>query len=168
MIILGNSTVDIDTWAQYWGIPHAAVSDLKHKMSTVETPTSGSSELSSEAGVTKAVRVHAARNGWLLWRNNIGAMEDPRTGRVIRYGLANESRQMNQVIKSSDLIGIRPVLITNSMVGRTIGQFVAIEVKNPAWKYTHTDREKAQLKYIELILSKGGFAKFANSLINME
>lgn len=113
----------------------------------------------SEATIQKKIRLAYANNGVTLWRNNVGACQDA-SGNFIRYGLANESKQMNDNIKSSDLIGIKPIVITQDMVGATIGQFVAIETKRPGWKYTGTDREKAQLKFIELVKRLGGDAGF--------
>jgi hypothetical protein len=78
----------------------------------------------------------------------VGAAVDAR-GNHVRFGLANDSKEMNDRIKSSDLIGI----------GRD-GRFIAREVKAPGWRYTGTDREQAQLKFIELIIGMGGDACF--------
>ena len=69
---------------------------------------------------------------------------------------------MNDAIKSSDLIGIRPVVITEQHVGTVIGQFVAREIKAGDWKYRGSAREKAQGKFLELVASLGGDAAFAN------
>ena len=64
----------------------------------------------SEAAVQAAVRLEAARKGVRLFRNNVGALVDSR-GVPVRYGLANDSKQLNEVMKSADLIGWRPLLI---------------------------------------------------------
>jgi hypothetical protein len=66
---------------------------------------------------------------------------------------------MNAAVKSSDLIGIRPVHLPD---GRIIGQFVAREVKAGSWCYTGTPQEKAQLTFLELVASMGGDASFCN------
>lgn len=113
----------------------------------------------NETELTKRIRLQYADLGCLLWRNNVGACED-KTGRIIRYGLANESSQMNSQIKSSDLIGLHPVRVTPQMVGSVIGQFIALECKRPDWQWKGTEREIAQLKFIELVRSKGGYADF--------
>lgn len=116
-----------------------------------------------ESSLQNKIRLEASRRGVLLFRNNVGAAmtED---GRHIRFGLANDSSKINKVIKSSDLIGIKPVVITQEMVGQTIGQFVALEVKRPDWRYMGTAREKAQLKFLDTVTRYGGEAKFINSV----
>lgn len=114
-----------------------------------------------ESVITAEIRVEASLRGWYLWRNNVGAAQDS-SGNFFRFGLANDSAKMGKMIKSSDLIGIRPVLITQDMVGKTIGQFVAREVKRENWKYNGTQRELSQLKFIDLIRSLGGDACFAS------
>ncbi len=116
--------------------------------------------MKSEAAVQQEIRLESARRGWRLWRNNNGACKDE-NGRLIRYGLANDSAKMNQEIKSSDLVGITPVIITPEMVGQTVGVFTSIEVKRQGWHYTGTGREAAQKKWIDLVISLGGHSGFA-------
>ena len=151
----------LTTWAARWQIPPAAYQELIALMGAgappERPPVSG---LTSEAGVQQARRLIAARRGGRLWRNNIGVTEDE-TGRVIRYGLANESKQMNAVCKSSDLIGITPVVCP---CGHRYGVFTAEECKRPGWHLTPGDkRAQAQLNFIKLIQSLGGIAKFVTS-----
>lgn len=116
----------------------------------------------SEAAVLNLVRLEASRKDCRLWRNNVGAVY-AQDGTFLRYGLANDSAKMNAVLKSADLIGIRPVMITSGMVGTLIGQFVSREIKRGDWRYTGTVTEKAQLAWAELILSLGGDAGFATT-----
>lgn len=155
-------------WAAKWGIDPAAVADLRIRMGIDPDPTLAGSAIcgeaihgSSESAVQARERLFAAQEGWLLWRNNVGAMQDD-TGRVVRYGLANESKKMNQKTKSSDLVGVRPVTITPNHLGMTLGQFVARETKPAGWQYTGTEREEAQLRFLNLVASKGGDACFVN------
>jgi hypothetical protein len=115
-----------------------------------------------ESEVQEQCREAASNGGWRLWRNNVGAAETT-DGRHIRYGLCNESKKMNRKLKSSDLIGIRPIHITQEMVGTVIGQFVAVECKKEAWGYTDTPREKAQLAFLNLVTRLGGYAEFNNT-----
>ena len=109
------------------------------------------------------IRAEASQAGCVLWRNNVGAVMSP-DGRLIRFGLANDSKQMNARYKSSDLIGIQRVIITEEMVGEVFGRFLAREVKAPGWTYRGTDREAAQLNYITKVNELGGSAAFANTL----
>lgn len=150
----------LEQWAIKWGIPFAALQDLRQNFGLINTDPTAPIKGNNEAAVQAKVRLEASRVGARLWRNNVGATMDER-GNFIRYGLANDSKQMNEVIKSSDLIGIRPVLITPQHVGHIIGQFMAREIKEPTWNYSATKREQAQLKFLELIKSKGGDACFA-------
>lgn len=152
-------------WAIRHKVSHTALAELRHMMGIDKDtgPDALCRTLTSEAKVQEAVRLEATKKGCRAWRNNVGACKDD-TGRVIRYGLVNDSAALNKRIKSSDLIGIRPVVITPDMVGHTIGQFIAREIKKPGWNYTGTDREKAQLAFIELVISLGGDAAFANDV----
>ena len=149
----------LSEWARKWNIPLDALIDLQDQLGVHTTPAVNSE---SEAAVQARIRLEASRKGLRLFRNNVGACMDDR-GNYIRYGLANDSKKMNAEIKSSDLIGIRPVEITEDHVGMRIGQFVAREVKESNWVYKGTSHEQAQLKFIELIASLGGDAKFTNS-----
>ena len=159
--------MNINQWAIKHGVSHAALHELRVMFGTVSTepnPTSGE----SEAAIQTRIRLEATRKGARIWRNNVGVTpyECPNCfekSQPVRYGLCNDSKQMNTVIKSADLVGIRPVVITQAMIGSTIGQFVAREVKAGEWQYSGSPREVAQLKFLELVISLGGDAAFANS-----
>lgn len=113
----------------------------------------------SESDAQARIRAKASSLGIKLWRNNVGAMKTP-GGSFVRYGLANDSAMLNEIFKSSDLIGIKPVTITPEMVGTVIGQFIAREVKHEGWKYTGTQRERAQKAFLDLVNKLGGDANF--------
>lgn len=113
----------------------------------------------SEVAVQNAVRLEASRKGVRLWRNNVGALLDAR-GVPVRYGLANDSKQLNKVIKSGDLIGWRAVHIAREHLGTTIAQFVSRECKPVGWRYTATEHEAAQLAWAQLVTVGGGDAAF--------
>lgn len=136
-------------WAQAWRVPEAALVDLRTRLAALCLPESVAATQGSEAGAQQAIRLEAAEKGILLWRNNSGALQDAE-GRWVRYGLCNDSKQLNERYKSSDLIGVRPG-----------GQFVAREVKAPGWRYTGTPREEAQLRWLEMVRAAGGDAQFA-------
>jgi len=151
-------------WAIRHNIPFAAVAELRQMLGTGDTglqPVPGE-EGASEAANQTDLRVAMSKEGGRLWRNNVGAGY-LQNGQFIRWGLANDSKKMNERFKSSDLIGLRPVLITPAHVGQTIGQFVAREVKPTNWRYTGTAHEQAQAAFINLIVSLGGDARFANT-----
>lgn len=144
-------------WANKHGVSTQALQELYQIHNLDPVPATGF----SEAAVQVQVRLEASRMGWRVFRNNVGVLQDER-GVPVRYGLANDSSAMNKSIKSSDLIGIRPLIIHPSMVGKVVGQFVAIEVKQSGWKFSGNDREAAQLKFLQLIESLGGKGIFAS------
>lgn len=103
----------------------------------------------TEAEVQQAVRLRAPLIGWCLWRNNSGAFED-KSGRWVRYGLANESKALNKKLKSSDLIGFD-----------NMGFFTAVECKHSLWVFNPNDEhEVAQLEFINHVRNGGGRAGF--------
>ena len=118
-------------------------------------------ESRTEAQVQDRIRLLTNQTDGYLWRNNSGAAKD-HTGRMIRYGLGNDSRQLNAKFKSSDLIGIIPLRIEPRHVGRVWGVFTAIEVKRGDWKYKAIPREIAQFNFIQAVRAKGGLATFVN------
>lgn len=148
-------------WATKYGVPPQAILELREIFNL--NHICEADDRQSETEISADVQYEATQKGLRLWRNNVGGAYD-KTGRFIRYGLCNESPAMNKELKSSDLIGIRPVTITSSMVGQIIGQFVAREIKESDWTYTGTEREQAQLRYLELVLAFGGDAAFANDV----
>ncbi len=141
--------MNLYTWALQWNIPAEAIADLRMQMGYQGTlPVV--SDATSEAGALKRVRLEAAHKNKILWRNNRGVWQDD-YGNWIRYGLANDSIQMNKQIKSHDLIGI----------DKSNGQFISREMKKPGWTYKGTPEEVAQEVWLQLILSSGGDAAFA-------
>lgn len=107
--------------------------------------------LKSESEVQQLIMLEAANQRCILMRNNSGGCKDA-TGRMIFYGLGNVSKQHNDRIKSSDLIGIWK------------GRFVAIEVKREGWVYKGDEREVAQKAFIDWIIMNGGIAGFCSSV----
>jgi hypothetical protein len=117
-----------------------------------------------ESASASHIRLFAAQCGVDLWRNNVGACED-HTGRQIRYGLCNDSPTLAKRVKSSDFIGITPVLITPQMIGQVIGVFTAVETKASDWKFSPSDeRALAQSAFHDIVRRAGGFAGFARHI----
>jgi hypothetical protein len=154
---------NISEWAAKWDIDPAALYDLLQMMGVNPPTNQQESDALTETGVSKRERLKYAGAGGILWRNNVGALQDIE-GRWVRYGLANDSKQMNEQVKSSDLIGVQPVTITLQHVGKVIGQFVAVETKAPDWIWAGTAREWAQHKFHQLVVAKGGVGKFSTGI----
>lgn len=154
----------LSEWAQRWAISPAALADLQQSVLGLNgAPPDARTDL-SEAGVQSRVRVAGSRRGMRLWRNNVGVYHDPDRNVYVRYGLANESKQQNEVVKSADLVGIAPRIIQPQDVGKLIGQFVSFECKHAGWKHRPNDpHEQAQVAWATLILSLGGDARFLTS-----
>lgn len=146
-------------WAKRHNISLKALSELEEILGTKRAALK-KEYLISEKDLQEKIKLEASKKGARLWRNNVGATYTENK-QFIRFGLANESSYVNQKIKSSDLIGIRPVLITEIHLGKILGQFMCREVKKPGWKFTGNEREQAQLMWLLLINSLGGDAKFA-------
>lgn len=148
----------LQQWAFQWGIPEVAVADLQQRLAT---PVPVNTQGRSEAAVQAQVRLDAAKDGTLAWRNNVGVLLDAR-GVPVRFGLANDSAAVNKRFKSADLIGIKRVVITPQMVGSAIGQFWSRECKHAGWRYCGNEHEQAQMRWAQLIQTHGGDAAFAS------
>jgi hypothetical protein len=151
-------------WAVRHGVTMAALQELAgifgmHGGHDLPPEVKGT----SEAAVQAAVRLEAARKGVRLFRNNVGALIDSR-GVPVRYGLANDSKDLNRAVKSADLIGWRPLVIEQRHVGQVIGQFVSRECKKVGWHYTGDDHEQAQLAWAQLVTAAGGDAAFCTGI----
>jgi hypothetical protein len=162
-----GALVTFEEWALRWAIPAQALAELA-ACSIVEPDADAlSGKDKTEAYVSSKVRLEAPYKGVYLWRNNVGAgavanmaelCEEcrPKMRRVIRWGLANDSKKLNERMKSADLIGIRPLVIGPEHVGRRIGQFVSRECKREDWTFRGTAEENAQMAWSTLIKSLGG------------
>lgn len=146
---------DLDQWAARHGVSQAAMLELQHLFNSNVTPgEAGPSEGAAQA----LIRLEAPKHGAMLWRNNSGALMDD-DGRMVRFGLGNDSAKVNKGWKSSDLIGITPV----HWQGYTFGVFTAVEVKRPGWKKPQNARDRAQLAFMTTVKAYGGRACFATS-----
>jgi hypothetical protein len=85
--------------------------------------------------------------GVRVWRNNTGTLRDI-NGRPVKYGL----------VGSGDILGIRVVKITPDMVGKSIGQFLSVEIKVPG-----KTQSKNQEKFETMVLAHGGLYAVATS-----
>lgn len=152
--------LQLQGWAARWSLPAECLADLLATMGAVSSPPIAQPDSrTSEAYVQSLVRLEAPRHGVWLTRNNVGALLD-KTGRPVRYGLANETKQQNETIKSGDLVGIDGRPIEPWEVGRPRGRFVSRECKKVGWIYSGDEHETAQLNWATLVTRYGGDAQF--------
>ncbi len=118
----------------------------------------------TETDVQNAVRLASQAAGGVAGRNNVGAVPDDR-GSPVRFGLGNDSAALNRVFKMGDLVGIMPTRAHTgpwgaAMTAVTMGIFIMLECKEPAWKWRATPREVAQWEAIIEVRRFGGRAGF--------
>lgn len=95
-------------------------------------------EVKSERNIQANILMALSEAGCLVWRQNTGAYKEPKTGRLIRYGLC---------VGSSDIVGLC-----------ADGRFLAVEVK------TETGRMRPeQTAFIAAVQKAGGRAGIARS-----
>lgn len=112
-----------------------------------------------ERVIQNRILLAAGGQGYTLWRQNtgLGWVGDPhrqpdgslllRHPRPLRAGLCEGS---------ADLIGFKRILITPDLLGQTLAQFAAIEVKAPRGRLS-----AAQAHFLEFIRAEGGIAVLA-------
>jgi hypothetical protein len=103
----------------------------------------------SEHEIQQRIRLACGRGRVRLWRNNTGALVDQQ-GRFVRFGLCKGS---------SDLIGLRSLVVTSELVGQRIAQFVALEVKTP-----HGVVSPEQRAFLRQVEQLGGVAAVCHSI----
>ena len=97
-----------------------------------------------EKEVMAAVKEWAGmRSDVTLWRNNVGSMEWA-PGRWLRYGLC---------VGSADFIGLTTITVDQSMVGKKIAVFTALEAKAENGVLS-TDQER----FLMAVKDAGGIA----------
>ncbi len=89
-----------------------------------------------------------------LFRNQVGSLPDPRTGRLVTFGLARGS---------ADLIGWRTVTIGPEHVGMRLAVFTSIEVKTPTGRV-----RPEQQAWLGAVRGAGGIAGVARSVQDSE
>jgi hypothetical protein len=90
------------------------------------------------------------RSDLRLFRNQVGQLPDPRTGRPVQFGLARGS---------ADLIGWRTITVTPDMVGQQLAVFTSIEVKTPTGRI-----QPEQHAWQRTVSAAGGIAGIARSV----
>ena len=104
-----------------------------------------------ETNIQQRIRLAlGTRDDVRLFRNQVGQLPDPRTGRPVQFGLAKGS---------ADLVGWKTVTITPDMVGRDVAVFTSLEIKTP--KGRATENQQAWMNCVE---RAGGIAGIARSV----
>jgi hypothetical protein len=104
-----------------------------------------------EIEIQQRIRLACSNGPVRLWRNNMGKLPDPKTGRWVQFGVAHPG--------GSDLIGYRTLVITPDMVGQHVAQFVALEVK------TETGRlSEVQQRFLNHVNVVGGLGAVVRSV----
>jgi hypothetical protein len=100
----------------------------------------------AETEIQQRIRLAlGTRSDLRLFRNQVGQLPDPRTGRPVQFGL--------------DLIGWRTITVTPDMVGQRVAVFTSIEVKTPTGRLT-----PAQSAWLGAVRTSGGIAGVARSV----
>ena len=153
--------IHLHEWAARNGVSPKAMAELSQLLFQPDLAYPKAPEGSKENWVQNQIRMMAPQRGAILMRNNCGALKDEK-GRIVRFGLYNDSAAMNSVMKSADLIGGYKLLIKPEHVGKTVLQFMSVECKRPGWVFNkNNEHELAQQRWANYILSSGGIACFS-------
>ncbi len=107
--------------------------------------------MNAETTLQQQIRLAlGTRSDLRLFRNQVGQLPDPRTGRPVQFGLARGS---------ADLIGWRTITITPDMVGQRLAVFTSIEVKTPAGRV-----RPEQQAWLGAVRGAGGIAGVARTV----
>jgi hypothetical protein len=105
----------------------------------------------SEQSIQQHIRLACSNGPVRLFRNNIGRLPDPRTGRWVEFGVGGKG--------AGDLLGWRRVTITPDMVGQQVAVFTSIEVKTPTGRI-----RPEQQQWMDTVQAAGGIAGVARSV----
>ena len=96
-----------------------------------------------ETKIQNRIMMDMSEKGYLVWRNQVGLFKTL-DGRTVNIGIKG----------SSDLMAVKPTVITPDMVGKTLAVFVAVEVKTATGRQSEPQKkwqkavEKLGVKYI--------------------
>jgi len=119
----------------------------------------------TEHDIQNNIRLSLAKLNIYTERINAGRFYG---GKVIahdgkRMVLENPTQVMGALPGTSDLIGFRPLQITQEMVGKIVAQFIAIEVKKPG------ERPRSnQIAYLDMVNKRGGIGIWSDNATKVE
>ena len=109
----------------------------------------------SEQSIQQHIRLACSKGPVRLFRNNVGRLPDPRTGRWVEFGVGGRG--------AGDLLGWRTVTVTPEMVGQKIAVFTSIEVKSTSGRV-----KPEQQQWLAAVQAAGGIAAVARSVADCE
>ena len=107
--------------------------------------------MASEQHIQQHIRLTCSKGSTRLFRNNVGRLPDPRSGRWVEFGVGGKG--------AGDLLGWRTVTITPDMVGQQVAVFTSIEVKTPTGRI-----RPEQQQWLDAVQAAGGIAGVARSV----
>ena len=105
----------------------------------------------SEQSIQQHIRLACSKGLTRLFRNNVGRLPDPRTGRWVEFGVGGKG--------AGDLLGWTTRTITSDMVGQPVAVFTSIEVKSASGRLRPEQRQ-----WLEAVQAAGGIAGVARSV----
>ena len=104
-----------------------------------------------ETKIQNRIMMDMSEKGYLVWRNQVGLFKTL-DGRTVNIGIKG----------SSDLMAIKPTVITPEMVGQTLAVFVAVEVKTATGR--QSEPQKKWQKAVEKLVVKYILARSENDI----
>ena len=113
-----------------------------------------------ESDIQSQILIELSKNGTVAFRINVGSFW---AGEIMSNKdnlllMKNPRKVQGAPEGTADIIGITPVVITQSMVGQRVGVFTAIEVKKPGEK-----PKSHQKNYLNRMRELGAIAGVARS-----
>lgn len=100
-----------------------------------------------ETNIMNKIMLKMSEKGWLVWRNQVGLFKTMDGTRTVPIGVKG----------SADIFSVKPTVITQDMVGQTVGIFVAVEVKTATGRQSEPQKnwqKVAESKGMEYILAR--------------
>ena len=119
----------------------------------------------TEHDIQNNIRLALGRMGIYTERANAGSFW---SGKILAHDgnnlvLSNPTKIQGAAAGTADVYGFRPLQVTQAMVGTTVAQFIAIEVKKPG------ERPRPnQIAYLDMVNKRGGVGIWTNDVAGAE